>query len=1620
MRGTQHSMGGHSICKGGVVIDLKHFSNVVVSEDRESVTCGPGAVWMDLIRVLNPFGKSPVTMQSYCSFSVGGTLSVNGHGITTDESVAESVLEMDIVLPDGSLKTCKRDCPESGELFSLVLGGYGMFGIIVSVTMQVADNYALSAETIPVNSHDFPFVYKGVLQESGGDAGSIAVKLARLDITSPDSINLYLFRKRPFSPTHGVEGPPCGVVGDLETKDEGMGTIKRLLYKWLAPPMQEIRYQLETQYGGALDWEEAFDKNSLMYQTARPLAQLSEPFFLADDTFILQEYFIPQERFNSFLSQIKPIYKDIVAAGSAATRRPSSSSAPPSHVHLLNTTIRYVHKDTVTFLPYSQDEGGSFAFVLYFRLARNSCSLAALEGYHRRLTEVALSLGGTFFLPYQHHYTDEQLLRAYPMFDRFIQKKVEMDPEGLFDSCWFRRYGLPRAPPEYQQMFASRDARNIERDQGPSPNYHNGTTAPATPAYSATLAALPPSRAPMDAPPIVSERRSDSFSRLMRSSSMRCAFRDKFLKHVFDVAQSSHLFAVMSRLKYDIRCSTDSQVYAALGKALEDETTKAGLMMRELRKLLQASRQKAQLAAETHRLLSRLGLVGCLEGYASIGDYGRMVLPFHEVLHLRPGGAVYVVHDDPGDPYSMAAAVERGCVDVIGKFAAIDYTQCTFPAVPTGSVDLVTMNQGLHHLPQDRLATFLSEVVRVLRPGGVFITREHDANPELIPMLDMAHFIFNAVMGVPQEDEEREVRAFRPIAQWREIVVGLCKGELIDTQQYEFQESDPTMDIMLAFRKVGTLATAATATDGAVVSAPLGSLEKELLKAHPFYKTFMELPHQFQEFAVSGLEGVSGMVDGLSEVLAGAIAPEGFEGTLVSLIAGVLQPWQSVLDKLRVMLANATPRSLHLYDTIPIELFVVFRLLERRVKDKKASAVEALAVAFVQQVVRNMLLPTPIGVDSDVPPADCDDGTSATPRGPTSKRELAKSVASAACRLAEAMPSLMDRAYLLEEARVPSPLVDAMHGLLPGGLAVPTSSERDKLATALGRRLTTNSLVDLHRILEAIVETKPALDFDTLMCRGGDLDSYLASLVPLEGDLPGVPPMLPLADGLSLWSLLALASLGDPNVTLTRTVSIAAGFYGFSDIVDVHRAAQAIYLRRWGASSATDVPLATSAALWASPGDLTSVQKALQQLQGCVVCTEMSGESIANVTGVAAVLCATYQGKDVTTIVRSQLFDEATETTLFENVDLDHTFNFGITPLSKYFYGKRKVVITYRSSEVTANSFVTVSATQAVIGHMPRSALLAQSNTAARTLGPQNEKSEATLFKFAEWMQVHMLHEFAESLHHTPWYRYPFTAAVQKYVSVVSQLTKRVRAEKGASIAFASKSSLAISIPAVVMGALYGQLQLLALPLRAIAGDSYDAHKLLQRVVIYVPEDALVVHDTAVDSSSSTSSSSSDAVPKAMGDPCETAFPMEAIRRHNATLEALSDSSPYLFSVTVPPFAALTQTLIEVLQYNNHAIPLSIQGHTRVNVHLRANACEEDTPQKEDDGGRSPSDLLPMSAAFECMADAVGGELVVEPFTLGTTVNSSLLIPVANLGRLVRLCSGTGCPIRIVAIYDFY
>ena len=96
-------------------------------------------------------------------------------------------------------------------------------------------------------------------------------------------------------------------------------------------------------------------------------------------------------------------------------------------------------------------------------------------------------------------------------------------------------------------------------------------------------------------------------------------------------------------------------------------------------------------------------------------------------------GKIWIAHDTHPSSIDIPVVLERGSVDAIGEYVPLDYAKHTQWNMDNECVDLVTMNQGLHHLPQLQIIEFLEEIYRVTRPGGLFIVREHDAKePEKV------------------------------------------------------------------------------------------------------------------------------------------------------------------------------------------------------------------------------------------------------------------------------------------------------------------------------------------------------------------------------------------------------------------------------------------------------------------------------------------------------------------------------------------------------------------------------------------------------------------------------------------------------------------------------------------------------------------------------------------------------------------------------------------------------------------------------------------------------------------------------------------------------------------------
>ncbi|HEY5792154.1 MAG TPA: FAD-binding oxidoreductase, partial [Chthoniobacterales bacterium] len=152
--GARHSMGGHTLYPGGIALDMLPFRNMSLDEARKIFTVGAGARWSEVIPFLDARGLAVAVMQANNDFTVGGSVSVNCHGWQpSSPPIASTVEAFRLVTADGREMRCSRT--ENAELFSLALGGYGLFGVILNVELRVTPNAFYRAKSERVTPADY-------------------------------------------------------------------------------------------------------------------------------------------------------------------------------------------------------------------------------------------------------------------------------------------------------------------------------------------------------------------------------------------------------------------------------------------------------------------------------------------------------------------------------------------------------------------------------------------------------------------------------------------------------------------------------------------------------------------------------------------------------------------------------------------------------------------------------------------------------------------------------------------------------------------------------------------------------------------------------------------------------------------------------------------------------------------------------------------------------------------------------------------------------------------------------------------------------------------------------------------------------------------------------------------------------------------------------------------------------------------------------------------------------------------------------------------------------------------------------------------------------------------------
>ncbi len=419
--GGRHAMGGQQFLDGGVLLDASGLNRILeLDAERGLVHVEAGTLWSDLVRGLRDMQQGQARRWSVVQkqtgadrLSIGGALAANGHGRgLTYKPIVQDVESFELVDASGAVRHCSRT--ENSELFSLAIGGYGLFSIIYAVTLRLMPAHRVR-RVVEITTIDR---LQSLFTERIADGFTYGDFQYKTDETSPGFLR------------DGVMSCYVPVSGGPVSDDEPHGT---------GPPLNLLS---EQDWRGLLylshaDKARAFDEYAGFYLSTNGQTYDS-------DTFQLSQYIddYHRELDRSLNAAVKctetitelyvplPSLADFMNAAARELRQRSAN--------VIYGTIRLIEQDDETFLNWARQPYACIVFNLH--VEHTDAGIAHTADALRMLIDIAIERDGSYFLTYNKFATPQQLARCYPQFGEFLALKDRYDPDGVFSSDWLRAY----------------------------------------------------------------------------------------------------------------------------------------------------------------------------------------------------------------------------------------------------------------------------------------------------------------------------------------------------------------------------------------------------------------------------------------------------------------------------------------------------------------------------------------------------------------------------------------------------------------------------------------------------------------------------------------------------------------------------------------------------------------------------------------------------------------------------------------------------------------------------------------------------------------------------------------------------------------------------------------------------------------------------------------------------------------------------------------------------------------------------------------------------------------------------------------------------------------------------
>jgi FAD/FMN-containing dehydrogenase len=412
--GSRHAMGGQQFCAQGWVLDLRALRRVLAFDaERGLIEIEAGIEWPDLIDTLLAAQQhrsdawSIVQKQTGADrLTIGGAVSANIHGRgLTLRPFEQDIAALTLIDGSGVLRRCSRH--QNTELFRLVIGGYGLFGVIYSVQLRLARRYPVRRVVRLVRSEELMDAFSARIAE-GFTYGDWQFAI---DPASPDFLRLGVFSCYAPLPRKTAIPHDQRILSGSDWRD-----LLRLAH--VSPSRAFERYSAHyLATSGQVYWSDLHQLSPYVADYHAEVDRCTGACVRGSE--MITELYLPRHRLETFLTSVRADFR-------AAAVQP------------IYGTVRLIERDQISFLPWAREPWACVIFNLH--VDREPAAIARAGETFRGLIDRARESGGSYYLTYHPWATPIQVRACHPRFAQFLAAKRGYDPDERFVSNWYRRY----------------------------------------------------------------------------------------------------------------------------------------------------------------------------------------------------------------------------------------------------------------------------------------------------------------------------------------------------------------------------------------------------------------------------------------------------------------------------------------------------------------------------------------------------------------------------------------------------------------------------------------------------------------------------------------------------------------------------------------------------------------------------------------------------------------------------------------------------------------------------------------------------------------------------------------------------------------------------------------------------------------------------------------------------------------------------------------------------------------------------------------------------------------------------------------------------------------------------